>query len=65
MTEIAYIYITLRCRDGGLGVGRLYVDGLVRWIGGWVHGVVGGSVLDGMWLGSGAHVFDGGKISCG
>jgi hypothetical protein len=46
-------------------VGRLYVDGLVRWIGGCVHGVVGGPVLDGLWLGSGAPVLGGGKISCG
>ena len=65
MTEIAYIYKRLWGRDDGLGVGSLYIDGLVGWIGGWMHGVVGGSVLDGLWLGSGAHVLHGGKISCG
>jgi hypothetical protein len=46
-------------------VGGLYFDGFVRWIGGSVHGVVCGSVLGLLWLGSWAHVLDGGKISCG
>ena len=27
--------------------------------------VIGGSVLDGLWLGNGSHVLGGGKISCG
>jgi hypothetical protein len=41
---------------------------LMEWSGGLergVHCVIGGSALNGLWLGSGAHVLDGGKISCG
>jgi len=38
---------------------------LSRFVGWWVHGVVGGSVLDGPWLGNGTHVLGGGKISYG